>query len=77
MREVVRWWLPLRQGYMHVCKKEIAVNSPEQINNNWADVATWDELAQHPANELMEVEAVNLEQVVGGGDGTALGTGRL
>ena len=62
---------------MHACKKEIAVNSPEQINNNWADAATSDELTQHPADEADGSRAVKLEQVVGGGDGPVLGAGRL
>jgi hypothetical protein len=49
------------------------MNNPEQINNNPADVTTLDEMGQQTAGELLEIESSELEQVSGGGGGTAVG----
>ena len=49
------------------------MNNPEQINNDPADVAALDEMGRQPADELTEIESAELEQVCGGGDGTASG----
>ena len=53
------------------------MNSPERINEVPPDSKHSNKLlAQQPADELMEVEATELEQVVGGGDGTVVGVGK-
>jgi hypothetical protein len=49
------------------------VNNPEQINNDPADVAALNEMRPQPADELTEIENAELEQVSGGGNGTATG----
>jgi hypothetical protein len=54
-------------------KKEIAVNNPEQINSHLVDVVSLDEQGPQPADELTEIQNAELEQVSGGGDGTAMG----
>lgn len=49
------------------------MNNPKQINNDRADLTTLDEMCQQAAGELLEIESTELEQVSGGGDGTAMG----
>jgi hypothetical protein len=49
------------------------VNNPKKINNDPADVTTLDEMGQLAAGELLEIESTELEQVSGGGGGTAVG----
>jgi hypothetical protein len=57
---------------------EIPMNSPERIRENPNDSQHPNKLlAQQPDDEIMEVEAMKLEQVAGGGDGTVLGTSRV
>lgn len=51
------------------------MNNPERVNIDPADVATLDEIDQPPAGELLEIESTELEQVAGGGGGTAIGYG--
>jgi hypothetical protein len=57
-------------------KKEIRMNSPERINDDLPDTQHPDEMTQQPTDELLEIEPAKLEQVAGGGDGTALGVGK-
>ena len=51
------------------------MNNPSQINDESGDVARLDEMTPRLADELTDVDSVELEQVAGGGDGTALGVG--
>ena len=51
------------------------MKSFERINDGFPDAQYPDEMTQPPADELLEIEPAKLEQVAGGGDGTALGVG--
>ena len=54
------------------------MNGLERISENPNDSQHSNKLLpQQPDDEIMEVEAMTLEQVAGGGDGTVLGTGRV
>ena len=39
------------------------MNNPEQINSDPADVAAVDEMGRQPADELMDINNMELEQV--------------
>jgi hypothetical protein len=56
-------------------KKEIRMNNFERTTDDVPDARYPDEMTQQPADELLEIEPAKLEQVAGGGDGTALGVG--
>lgn len=49
------------------------MKNPERIDNELTDVAHLEQMTQEPADELREVETAELEQVAGGGNGTAIG----
>ena len=69
--------LPRLTATIKFAKKEIAMTSPERINEDPPDSQHPNQLpTQQSAEELMEVEATKLEQVAGGGDGTAIGYGK-
>ena len=52
------------------------MNSPEHSNDDPSVTRHTDEMTQQSTDELLEVETAQLEQVAGGGDGTAIGTGK-
>jgi len=53
--------------------KETKVINTDQINDQLGNAAKSDDLMHLELGELKEVESADLEEVSGGGDGTALG----
>jgi hypothetical protein len=49
------------------------VNNPKKINNDLADSVPSDEQGQLTADSMIEIDNAELEQVSGGGNGTAIG----
>jgi hypothetical protein len=52
------------------------MNSPEHIHDARSRDERLSEMAQRPADELVEIETANLELPTGGADGTAIGLGK-
>jgi len=53
------------------------MNCPEHIHNDCSCDERLNEMVEQPADELVEIEAANLELAAGGGgDGTAIGFGK-
>jgi hypothetical protein len=54
-------------------KEEIPMNDPLKFNDELTDATQADALTEHAADEITEVDSDLLEQVAGGGGGTAVG----
>jgi hypothetical protein len=51
------------------------MNDTNNIQNNLSDGVQKDEVAEQPDEVVVEIAGEELEQVAGGGDGTAVGVG--
>jgi len=52
------------------------MNSPQHIHGNRSRDEPPNEMAQQPADELIEVETTNLVQVASGSDSATMGLGK-